>query len=123
MKIFQIVNGLCWWDATDTVGTIEKAAEMFAPDCIFVEAPDFVFEGWGYDPANEGDLRFMQPIPPDGFVYDKKSGTFYEINRKTEEQRLEESIEQMKKMLAQAEEQLAAIKSKTPKPTKTEADK
>lgn len=76
MKIFQIVNGFCWWDATATVHSVEEASEMFAPDCVFVEAPDFAHEGWGYDETAEGDARFLRPEVPDGWDYDDNSGTY-----------------------------------------------
>jgi len=76
MKIFQIVNGFCWWDATATVHSVEEAAEMFAPDCVFVEAPDYVHEGWGYDETAEDDARFLRPETPEGYIYDDGSGTF-----------------------------------------------
>ena len=77
MKIFQIFDGFLHWDASNTVKRIENAAEMFAPDMEFVEAPDYVFEGWGYDPAQEGDARFLRPVPPEGWLYDDKTGTIY----------------------------------------------
>lgn len=77
MKIFQIFDGFLHWDASNTVKRIENAAEMFAPDMEFVEAPDYVFEGWGYDPTQEGDARFLKPVPPEGWLYDDKTGTIY----------------------------------------------
>ena len=77
MKIFQIMNGHCYWDASHVVGSLEEAAERFAPDIIFVEAPDYVREGWGYDVLADGDARFVKPTPPEGWLYDDSSGTFY----------------------------------------------
>lgn len=77
MKIFQILGGFCHWDATDTVVTLERCAAMFSADMVFAEAPDYVFEGWGYDAAAVGDDRFIRPSPPDGWLYDENSGTFY----------------------------------------------
>lgn len=77
MKIFQIYGGFCHWDATAVLPSMDAAAEMFAPDIVFVETPDFVFEGWGFDETAEGDARFIRPIPPAGWEYDEKTGTFY----------------------------------------------
>lgn len=77
MKILQIMGDFVHWDATPKVRSLEEAYRLFAPDMIFVEAPDFVFEGWGYDPAADGDERFIRPTPPDGWSYDEKTGTFY----------------------------------------------
>ena len=79
MKVFQIVDGFCWWDATDTVRTLKQAEAMFPPDVVFVEAPDNVREGWVYDEHEQGDARFIRPEAPEGWAYDDKTGTFYEL--------------------------------------------
>ena len=42
-----------------------------------VIAPDYVFEGWGYDVTQKGEKRFIKPECPEGFKYDEKTGTFY----------------------------------------------
>ena len=76
MKIFQILGGFVHWDATNSVKTIDNAKKMFAADIVFVEAPDYVSEGWGYDPAQDGDARFLKPVPPEGWLYDDATGTF-----------------------------------------------
>lgn len=109
MKIMQIHNSLCWWDATSTVHTIDEAREMFPPDCIFVEAPDYVFEGWGYDEHADGDARFIRPEAPDGYLYDEDTGTFYPADAPSEAEQLAETVEAMRAMLAEAEARLAAL--------------
>lgn len=77
MKIFQILNGFCHHDATNIHPTLEDTVGKYAPYIKFVEAPDYVFEGWGYDETKEGDERFIKPTPPDGWLYDDNSGCFY----------------------------------------------
>lgn len=77
MKIFQILGEVCHWDASNIVSSLAEAAERFAPDIVFVEAPDNVREGWGFDATAEGDARFIRPIPPEGWLYDEETGTFY----------------------------------------------
>lgn len=72
MKIFQIEGNLCHWDATNQFPTLESLADCFPPDLLFVEAPDYVFEGWGY-----ADGEFIKPEIPEGWLYDDKTGTFY----------------------------------------------
>ena len=48
------------------------------PDNGFlIHAPDYVFEGWGYDARKEGDARFIKPRPPEGWRYDEAFGTIY----------------------------------------------
>lgn len=76
MKVMQIFQRFCHWDATASAGDIDTARQRF-PGLLFVEAPDYVFEGWGYDDNLSGDARFIKPVPPDGFLYDDASGTFY----------------------------------------------
>ena len=80
MKIVQIVNNFVHWDATNVFPTIESTTGKFTPETLFVEAPDYVFEGWGYDPDAEGDARFIKPTPPEGWLYDDGTGTFYPEN-------------------------------------------
>ena len=77
MKIFQILDSICHWDATKKHPTLESTKGKYTADILFVEAPDYVFEGWGYDAESEGDARFIKPTPPDGWIYDDETGTFY----------------------------------------------
>lgn len=72
MKIFQIKDGICHWDATSRFPSLESTMGCFPSDVLFVEAPDNVFEGWGYMHG-----EFIQPQPPDGWLYDEHTGTFY----------------------------------------------
>lgn len=80
MKIMQILNGICHWDATSIHPTLADTVGRYAPDIVFVEAPDYVFIGWGYDPEKTGDERFIKPTAPDGWCYDDATGTFYIYN-------------------------------------------
>lgn len=77
MKVFQIEANVCYWDATRQFPTVESTVGYFPPELLFVEAPDYVFEGWGYDALQTGDDRFIKPTPPEGWVYDESTGTFY----------------------------------------------
>lgn len=77
MKVFKIRDNIVHWDATSVFPTVAATAGRFPPSDLFVEAPDNVFEGWGYDPTAEGDERFIQPTPPEGWLYDPETGTFY----------------------------------------------
>lgn len=74
MKVFQIVGGICHWHARE-YGTAAEAAPFFSAECEFVDAPDEVHEGWGYM-----DGMFIKPTPPEGFLYDDATGTFYDEN-------------------------------------------
>ena len=77
MKIFQIFQNICHWDATKEYPTVESTEGTFSSEILFVEAPDYVFEGWGYNPDETGDARFVKPTPPEGWLYDDGTGTFY----------------------------------------------
>ena len=77
MKVFQVFQGLCYWDATTQHPAFESTDGLYAPDILFVGAPDYVSEGWGYDETAEGDARFIEPTPPEGWLYDRETGTFY----------------------------------------------
>lgn len=72
MKVFQIENEICYWEATRQFPTVESTIGYFPSNLLFVEAPDYVFEGWGYING-----RFIKPTPPEGWLYDENTGTFY----------------------------------------------
>lgn len=73
MKVFQIEANICYWDATRQFPTKESTVGYFPESLLFVEAPDYVFEGWGYV-----DGEFIKPTPPEGWLYDDETGTFYQ---------------------------------------------
>lgn len=79
MKVFQVFNGFCYYDATSLYPNAEEAAKHYSPDTHFVDAPDYVFESWGFDEAKEGDERFIRPEAPEGWEYDEDTGTFRPI--------------------------------------------
>lgn len=75
MKIFQIVRGFCHKDIT----ALSKTTDLKAITALqWAEAPDYVFAGWGFDSTKEGDARFIKPDPPEGWLYDDATGTFYQ---------------------------------------------
>lgn len=80
MKIFQILDGLCYYDATPIHPTLDSTVGKYPPNVQFVEAPDYVFENWGYDSTKSGDERFVKPTPPEGWYYDDETGSFKPIN-------------------------------------------
>ena len=82
MKIFQIENSVCFYDATRVHQTLESTVGCYPPSVLFVEAPDYVFEGWGYLNG-----EFIQPTPPEGWQYDAGTGTFYKVPTTVEELR------------------------------------
>lgn len=72
MAIFQIVNGKCHWRTPFT--SLDETKGKFPPDCLFVDAPDYVNEQWGFDETEIGDDRFIKPVPPEGWIYDDETG-------------------------------------------------
>lgn len=88
MAIFQIVNGKCHWRTPFT--SLDEVKDRFPPDCIFVDAPDYVNEQWGYDETEIGDDRFIKPVPPEGWVYDDETGQMMP------EDMLEQALEETK---------------------------
>lgn len=87
MKVFQILHDHCHWQTP--FGSLADTVGKFPPDCLFVEAPDYVNEQWGYDDTQIGDDRFIRPEAPEGWIYDDESGQFYPADM--QEQRLAEA--------------------------------
>lgn len=59
-KVFHIVEGICHHYHRE-YATAAEAAQFFVPDWLFVDAPDWVHEQWGFDYDAEGDARFICP--------------------------------------------------------------
>ena len=78
MKIFQIVNNFVHYDMTHLYSSVEVARSKYPATVQIVEAPDYVFEGWGFNPNENGDDRFIRPTAPEGWEYDEATGTFRE---------------------------------------------
>ena len=78
MKIFQISNNIVHYDMTHLYSSVAVARSKYPPTVQIVETPDYVFEGWGFDPNENGDDRFIKPTAPDGWEYDDATGTFRE---------------------------------------------
>ena len=72
MAIFQIVNGKCHWQTP--FKSLDEVKDRFPPDCLFVDAPDYVNEQWGFDETEIGDDRFIKPEAPEGWIYDDETG-------------------------------------------------
>ena len=71
MKIFDIREGRTHHHYLE-YSSIEETVGRYSPDIVFVEAPDWVYEGYGYDPTKTGDERFIRPELPEGWEYDEQ---------------------------------------------------
>lgn len=72
MAVFQIVDGRCHWRTP--FASVEETIGRFPPDCLFVNAPDYVTEQWGFDETEIGDDRFIRPEVPEGWDFDPDTG-------------------------------------------------
>lgn len=77
MKVLEIVENRVARDYSSDYGSVEEAYRYFSTDIEFVEAPDFVFPGWGYDRAQKGDARFLKPSVGVGLAYDDATGSVW----------------------------------------------
>ena len=90
MKVVQIFNGQVHCDLSNLYNTAEEGSKHYAPNILLVDAPNYVFPGWGYNSSLEGNERFIQPSVPEGFEYDIETGTVWnpKENRKIEREQL-----------------------------------
>lgn len=105
MKVFQILGDICHWDASVCYNTIEETVGRYPEDIVFVEAPDNVFEGWGYI-----DGQFIKPTPPKGWLYDDETGTFYQPGYKPQKLLTMEELAAENKLL-KAQIQAQSVRS------------
>lgn len=111
MKIFQILSGFCHYDATPVHPTLADTVGKYAPDIVFVEAPDYVFEGWGFDETKEGDARFIKPTAPEGWYYDDATGQFKQINPPEEAATSKETATSKEDEIVSLQAQIAALQA------------
>lgn len=64
MKVFQIFDGICYCDYSHNYRSAAEASKYYTPQTVFVDAPDYVDVGWGFDGTKEGDERFIEPPAP-----------------------------------------------------------
>lgn len=79
-KVFEIVDGICIDKLPFTSLTTKITSR--SSNVLFVQAPDYVFPGWGYknvdDDGNSitGDDCFIKPVAPEGYFYNDETGEF-----------------------------------------------
>ena len=78
MKVVQIFRGQIHRDLSDMYSSAEEGMKHYSPDIMLVNAPDYVFPGWGYNSSMEGDARFVKPAVPEGMEYDMETGTVWD---------------------------------------------
>ena len=76
MKIFQILHNICHWETP--FKSLDETFMKFPTDCLFVEAPDYVTEQWGFNEFAVGDDRFIPPAIPEDLIFDDEDGRFVE---------------------------------------------
>ena len=81
MKIIQIVGGKCAW--VTPYSSVSETISIFPKGLLFVEAPDYVNELWGFKDVDDngnfitGNDRFIRPDPGEGYFYDDDTGKIY----------------------------------------------
>ena len=78
MKVFEIAYGHVHRDVSSRFSTAQKASKHFAPNIVFVDAPDNVFPGWGYNPNAVGNARFIKPEVGEGQEYNPETGEVWD---------------------------------------------
>lgn len=72
MKVFQVENGICFYDMTHMYDSAAQAATHYPPTLLIVDAPDNVHEGWAFDGEN------FTPPTMEGKIYDETANAFYD---------------------------------------------
>ncbi len=68
MKVFDVVDNRIHCEYPQ-FSDLEQAYRSYPRTVTMVEAPDWVREGFGYDPSKEGDERFIRPELSEGWVW------------------------------------------------------
>lgn len=84
-KVFLIVDNHCQREYPEYENAYD-ASKNFAPNMLFVDAPDYVWPGWGFDPDKEDDERFVRPELEEGWIYDE-NGMPYNVEEERAQER------------------------------------
>lgn len=88
MKIMEILDNRCHHEYTE-FSSMEEARLAYPEGTIdLVEAPDNVWEGYGYDPSQEGDARFIRPPLNEGWDYDDQGHPYDVLETRAFERRM-----------------------------------
>lgn len=110
-QVFQVIDGIVHWKTPyATKASIPK--DHYPPKVMaqFVEtSDDSVREGWGYVSG-----EFVRPTPPEGWLYNDSTGTFYKqgtepVKLITPEQQISLLLTDNKKLQAQTTAQSQTI--------------
>lgn len=77
MKLFQIKDGMVYYEMTDLYVDLADARRHYSPKIQIEEAPDRVFPGWSFDASKQGDDRFIQPTTAEGQAYNPDTGEIW----------------------------------------------
>lgn len=77
MKVVQIHNGQVYHDLSYKYSTASEASKFYSSEILIVDAPDYVFPGWGYNSSLDGDNKFIKPTVPEDMEYDEQTGTVW----------------------------------------------
>lgn len=93
MKVMQIKNGLIYQDVSSLYESAIEASKYYDNTIEFIDTPNYVFPGWGYNPSLEGDNRFIKPSVPDGMIYDDETGTVFNLTQMRHDERVTKHAE------------------------------
>lgn len=68
-KVFQIIDGECYSEVTELFPAAADTVGWYPDDLLFVDAPDYVFQGWTYRNG-----KFYEPVAPGGYHYNYENG-------------------------------------------------
>ena len=77
MKVVQIHNGQVYHDLSYKYSSAVEASKFYSSEILIVDAPNYVFPGWGYNPSLDGDNKFIKPTVPEDMKYDEQTGTVW----------------------------------------------
>ena len=73
-KVFDVMNGRLYHHYPE-YNSVEDTVGLYADNIVFVDAPDWCFEGVYYFPEREGDARFVAP-PPEPLQLDENGNPY-----------------------------------------------
>lgn len=86
MKVVEIVDNTVH-KVYEQYASLAEARQYYASNIHLEEAPDDVFEGWGFNPNVSGDARYAKPSLLDGFEFDENGNIWHPERMRRDERK------------------------------------
>lgn len=84
MKVVEILDNRVHREYPE-FGSASEAYSVHTHELTFVDAPNWVMSGFGFDPSKKGDERFIRPELSEGWIWDEDGNPRHIVRQREDE--------------------------------------